>query len=186
VDAKTVLEGPGVSHGLKIAGQTLLLLDNRSFRTPPRAEEPAYFGRIQEDWALSLASGQSGTVWLLSGEKWFGKKSDSFEKSRPGSFVNFLAKLSQARKKSKSALVFASGAQSRTEIRKIPSFSTYEFSSGFQSPAVAIKKQDRQSIAAMGGGYMILEIRGAEIKAQIRGSTGTLAEKTIRLKSKRR
>lgn len=186
IDAKTVIEGPGVSRGLKIAGQSFLLFDNRSFRTPAKADEPAYFGRIQEDWALSqIGNHGGGPMWLMSGEKWFGKKSESFEKARPGPFVNFLAKLAQLKKKKPYPIVFASGAQSRTEIRKIPSFSTFELSSGFQSPAVAIKEKDSQSLAAVGGGYMILEAKGGTVKAQIRGATGILAEKSIELKAKR-
>lgn len=186
IDTKTVIEGPGISRGLKIAGQSFLLLDNRSFRTPPRADEPAYFGRLQEDWALSqIGNHGGGPMWLMSGEKWFGKNSESFEKARPGPFVNFLAKLAQLKKKKPYPIVFASGAQSRTEIRKIPSFRTYEFSSGFQSPAVAIKEKDSRSLVAVGGGYMIIEAKGGEVKTQIRGSTGQLAEKTIELKANR-
>jgi hypothetical protein len=184
IDAKTVIDGPGVSRGLKVAGQSFLLFDNRSFRTPAKADEPAYFGRIQEDWALSQLAG-GGMVWLMSGEKWFGKKAGSFESSRPGPFVNFLAKIAQLKKKKAPSILFASGAQSRTEIRKIPSFNTFELSSGFQSPAVAIKEKDPQSLAAVGGGYMIVEAKGGKLKAQIRGSTGILAEKPIELKAKR-
>lgn len=186
-DAKTVIEGPGVSRGLKMAGQSFLLFDNRSFRTPAKADDPAYFGRIQEDWALSqIGNHADGPVWLMSGEKWFGKKSDSFEKSRPGPFVNFLAKLAQARKKKKPfPVAFASGMQSRTEIRKIPSLNTVEISSGFQSPATALKEKDAQSVAAVGGGYMIVEARGSTVKVQIRGATGNLAEKTLELKARR-
>lgn len=187
-DARSVIEGPGLSRGLKVAGQTFLLLDNRSFRSVPRTEEPSYLGRIQEDWAVSHARSSDGPVWLMSGEKWFGKRTDSFESARPGSFVRFLAKLAQVLKKKKGAAaktLFAGGAQSQTEIRRVSSFSTYELNTGFQTP-VGRASSARGIPASANGGYLMVELKGAEIKAEIRGPEGPLAEIELNSGKKRR
>jgi alkaline phosphatase D len=146
-DAKMVLEGPGVSRALKVSGQTFILFDDRSFRTPNGAptvcqknpghdlcrkktwansKEESHFGRIQQEWALRLVAEHNGPVWLISGDQWFGDYHpfESFEGNHPKNFAQFRRELSAAvasaaRKNIYPSLVFASGDRHLSEVMKV-------------------------------------------------------------------
>jgi hypothetical protein len=175
-DAKTVIEGPGVSLALKIAGETFLLFDDRSFRG--REEGP--FGRIQEDWALTALSNQTGPVWLMNGESWTKLKKSSF-----------LLKTTRALKKNRHSstfLAFGAGSPGDTVVRVVRPYSSYEFASGFHQPQGESPRK-KGELARENGGYLLLETglpekKNFSIKAIGRSSGRTLFEKTVKLKSR--
>ncbi|RZA05892.1 MAG: hypothetical protein EOP11_11700 [Proteobacteria bacterium] len=120
-DIGSVSEGPGLAKSISLAGQTWILLDDRSFRegdaTPPACRDSpapscpareasqtgtiANFGRVQESWALEIIENAKGPVWLLSANPWFGAAypTTSFEGSQPAAFANFRAQLENSMKK---------------------------------------------------------------------------------------
>lgn len=153
-NTKDVIDGPGVSKALRAGGQTFVLFDDRTFRTPnsrppvcdnkmyPGCEkkygkdsnEGAHFGRIQEDWAMGIIKDSDGPVWLISGDQWFSGKhaGESFEGNHPSNFSRFLPLLEKsaraaARRNKYPALVFASGSRPAAEATKVKPFgSRYE------------------------------------------------------------
>jgi hypothetical protein len=175
-DAKTVMEGPGVSLALKIAGETFLLFDDRSFR----GREEGLFGRIQEDWALTALSNRAGPVWLMNGESW--------EKLGKRSFLPKLARTLKRNRRAPTFLAFGAGSPGDTVIRAIPLYSSYEFASGFHRPQGESPRK-KGDLARENGGYLLLEAglpekKSFSVKATARSDSGVLFEKTVKLKSR--
>ena len=150
-DAQTVNEGPGVAKALRVANQTFVLLDDRSFRegetlpaacrgnhalsTCPTASaandgvSPAHFGRLQDSWAAGLAASAKGPVWFLSGDPWFGGAYplSSLEGSHPAEFQRFREDLEESVRKAAKAkgyypFFFGSANPLFTEARPVKPF----------------------------------------------------------------
>jgi alkaline phosphatase D len=225
-DNKTLFEGPGVSRALKAAGQLFILFDNRSFRSPNglppvcrnsrhpfcRGRQPrdtrnaTHFGRLQEDWALSLIRRHGGPTWLISGDQWFGAYHpfESYEGNHPESFASFLGKLESSLRKAarqgrQGTVLFASGDRHLTELMRVRpfrnrTFETFEFTS---SPIHArtypstwdVFPNKRQIVGEAGViNYSIFNTTtepsgGAQVEVEARGPGGrTLYRKNLQVK----
>jgi alkaline phosphatase D len=109
-------QGPGVASRFTGFGQRFVLLDNRSFRSPPKDKSQTHFGADQEAWLLTELSSEMPT-WLLSGDQFFGKYHgfESYEGQRPGSFTRFLKRL----KAQSSKVAFFSGDRHLAEVMQM-------------------------------------------------------------------
>lgn len=126
--------GPGVSHRFDAFGYRFLLLDNRSFRTSPKAppsEERTHFGKEQDEWIAKMVNESRNPVWLISGDQWFGAyhRFESYEGRHPESLKRFLKSIES----SSAPVIFMSGDRHLSEVMKIESdllgYETYEFTS---------------------------------------------------------
>ena len=126
--------GPGVSHRFDAFGYRFLLLDNRSFRTSPKApatEERTHFGKDQDQWIAKMVNESPNPVWLISGDQWFGAyhRFESYEGRHPESLKSFLKSIES----SSAPVIFMSGDRHLSEVMKIESdllgYETYEFTS---------------------------------------------------------
>lgn len=126
--------GPGVSHALSAFGYRFLLLDNRSFRTSPKApatEERTHFGKEQEAWIAKMVLESRDPVWLISGDQWFGAyhRFESYEGRHPESLKKFLNSI----RKSRVPVLFMSGDRHLSEVMRIETellgYETYEITS---------------------------------------------------------
>ncbi len=130
-------KGPGTSAIYKAFGFDFFLFDNRTFRTPAKANLPepeTHFGTEQEEWVFSRfgdSKKSQSPAWLISGDQWFGgyHKFESYEGNHPKSFSRFLRTLGKA---SRTAF-FVSGDRHLSEIMKIEKellgYETFEFTS---------------------------------------------------------
>jgi hypothetical protein len=104
---------------------------------------------------------------------------------------SLLLKLTRALKKdrrSSTFLAFGAGSPGDTVIRAVRSYSSYEFASGFHRPQGESPRK-KGDLARENGGYLLLEAglpekKNFSIKAIGRSDSGTLFEKTVKLKSR--
>lgn len=213
-NADSLRDGPGVSKSLRIGNQTFVLFDNRTFRTadaaPPicqKKNEPlcgnqtnkdqkdaTHFGRIQEQWAEDLLKHTKGTVWLISGDQWFGAHHpfESYEGNHPRSFKAFLEKIRSEVSDNKLSVIFASGDRHLAEIQRVnpfPRYKTYEITTSAIHAKVyadTLKKfPARYPIAGAGGvvNYMIIQTspKGSELEIAVetRGEGRTLLQNNL-------
>lgn len=128
--------GPGVSSRLDAFGYRFLLLDDRSFRTPPNVadDEESHFGSEQENWIRQRVFETKNPVWLISGDQWFGAyhRFESYEGRHPNSFRRFLKTFRDARGRAPT-LIFMSGDRHLSEINRIEpaalGYETFEITS---------------------------------------------------------
>ncbi|MCC7440480.1 MAG: alkaline phosphatase family protein [Bdellovibrionales bacterium] len=129
--AGTYEEGPGLARSLRYAGQRIVFLDGRSFRSPngQGGADETHLGSPQERWLETLLSGEPVPTWLILGDQYFGAYHgfESYERNHPASFRRFLTSL----KKSKSPLFFVSGDRHLVELMAIEpgvlGYPTFEF-----------------------------------------------------------
>jgi alkaline phosphatase D len=141
-----VRQGPGTSSVINVAGQTFLLLDGRSFRSPngvppickqkpdsrpcrnkkdPPVGDETHFGAEQTDWALAQVRAAPGPVWLVAGTQWYGgyQPFESFEGNHPQDFVRFRQRLNEAVRRASGQparpIAFASGDRHLSEVMRI-------------------------------------------------------------------
>lgn len=125
--------GPGVSAWASMFGVQLVLLDNRSFRSPKKLppQEQTHLGFDQEVWLLGRLQIARTPVFLISGDQFFGgyHTFESYEGSHPDSFKKHMKEWFKVR----SPLVFVSGDRHLTEILEVPAqrfgYQTFELTS---------------------------------------------------------
>lgn len=149
--------GPGTASSLMLAGQKMILLDGRSFRSPnspspickkmpdnklcqpkrvrnpENAQNETQLGTEQMSWLKKeLAATKTQTpIWLLKGDQYWGAYHpfESFEGNHGHDFKRFLSELNKTRKK----FLFVSGDRHMSEIMKIErgvlGYETYEITS---------------------------------------------------------
>jgi len=164
--------GPGVSSWWTAFGVHFAFLDDRSFRSPNRAdlEDQTHFGVEQEQWLSEKLKVAKRPVFLISGDQFFGgyHAFESFEGSHP---KRFAAQLEEW-KKVKTPLVFLSGDRHLSEILKVPAerlgYPTFELTSSAIHAKVFKDALERspapQRVWAVAGqhNYLLLEIMRAD------------------------
>jgi alkaline phosphatase D len=166
-----LVRGPGVSSWWNAFHVNFALLDDRSFRTPNKQDQPGatHFGPEQEQWLQKQMSESTKPVLLVSGDQFFGgyHPFESYEGSHPLSFKERMVEW----KKSPVPLLFLSGDRHLTEIMNIEAevlgYPTYEItSSGVHAKvfadALTRNPNPRRLVGAAGKyNYSILEIMRA-------------------------
>ncbi len=164
--------GPGVSSWWTAFGVNFALLDDRSFRSPNRAELPdqTHFGVDQEKWLKEGLAEAKTPVFLISGDQFFGGYHgfESYEGSHPASFKK---QLDLWRATARVPLVFMSGDRHLSEIIKVPAehlgYPSFEItSSGVHAkvfPEAFKKAPSPLQLAGVAGeyNYSIVEIMEA-------------------------
>ena len=111
--------GPGISSKINFAHFEVMLLDNRSFRSPNNSKNPGetHFGSDQETWIFKGLKPQKLT-FLASGDQWFGgyHRFESYQGNHPQSFKRFTQRL----KNKKAKAFFLSGDRHLVELMKVP------------------------------------------------------------------
>lgn len=157
-EGRNYQRGPGAASRVVMGDYVLMLLDNRSFRSPngqspicqkvksefcsrkPKDRGPdagsdeTHFGQEQEQWMdRELDRLGQKLVFMISGNEWFGGYSpfESFEGSHPKSFGALMSRLAQKT----SRFVFVGGDRHLSEINSIePGFLGYETREIVSSP----------------------------------------------------
>jgi len=118
-DESTIVNGPGVSKIFNLGGQSIVLLDDRSFRVPdkslsgceaasknvkseissnckvnaPIAQAPLFrFGTMQVEWAFRQSLRAQQVVWLISAEPWLGLY--QFGTQKPVGYADWISSIS--------------------------------------------------------------------------------------------
>ncbi|KHD87537.1 MAG: hypothetical protein OM95_13930 [Bdellovibrio sp. ArHS] len=125
-------KGPGIASALKFSNQTIVLLDDRSFRLRRGSKERyGHWGLEQENWVLKKIRENAGPTWLMNGSQFFPNVpwKESLSGDHPENFKGFLEELKQTPRK----VIFASGDVHYSEISKIEKealgYETYELTS---------------------------------------------------------
>jgi len=124
----TYVEGPGVATQMNAFGHRFFLMDDRSFRSEPKAKDETHWGVEQERWLFDQLASDGTPTWILNGDQFFGgyHKFESLEGDHPQAFQRFLSGM----KASKAPVALISGDRHLTELMRIPAsltgFETYE------------------------------------------------------------
>ncbi|WP_413569994.1 hypothetical protein ACLWBD_05885 [Bdellovibrio sp. HCB117] len=125
-------KGPGIASALKFSNQTILLLDDRSFRQRRGSKDRyAHWGKEQETWIFEKIRENPGTTWLMNGSQFFPNVpwKESVSGDHPDNFKGFLQELKLIPRK----VIFASGDVHYSEISKIEKealgYETFELTS---------------------------------------------------------
>jgi hypothetical protein len=127
---QSMWKGPGVASAFRVAGQGVLMLDGRSFRSEPGAKDETHFGSQQEEFILDFAAESTGPLWLATGCQWWGARSGTETvQSQPRAFARLLRGL----RATATRCLFASGDVHFSEVMRIESqalgYPTYELTS---------------------------------------------------------
>jgi hypothetical protein len=127
-----LVSGPGVGFALALKNQTILLLDNRSFRSKGDAQNPhGHWGLEQMQWLTEVCEDRGGFVWVCNGSQVFPQMlfKESVSKEHP---VN-LDELTQFFKSRQQRAAFISGDVHYSEISRLESdllgYQSYELTS---------------------------------------------------------
>lgn len=165
-------KGPGVASWWTAFGVQFALLDDRTFRSPNKADlaDQTHFGEDQELWLKEGLAAAKTPIFLLSGDQFFGgyHNFESYEGSHPKSFKTQVARW---RKFTSAPIVFLSGDRHLSEIIKVPQehlgYTTYEItSSGLHAKVYAQAFEKAPSPHQLSGkageyNYSLIEIMDA-------------------------
>ncbi len=91
--ADVLEKGPGVAQSLRAFGQTFIMLDDRTWRSPKNAyENQTMWGTEQEQWLMAQAARSTNPLWIINGSEYFGVPGtaiESYSEKIPVSFQNF-------------------------------------------------------------------------------------------------
>lgn len=132
------MQGPaGVSSVLHAFGQSIYLMDDRTFRQPNKnqtVQEPfGHWGQTQHEWLFSNLASRGTPAWVINGNQCFNGKElsykECFEANHPKEFVDFISQLSSVQ----TPVVFGSGDVHISEIMRVPperlGYETFELTS---------------------------------------------------------
>ena len=196
-DGAVLRRGPGVAKVFRAFGQKFILLDDRSFRSPPKtaSNQETLFGFDQEKWILGELTADNAPSWLINGIQFFGAYHifESYEKSQPESFKTFNRQLKNARR----LFWLVTGDRHLAELMEISSqdygFKTWELTtSGIQVKTYSGRwneKPNPRQVAGVGEQMNFALVQsdvddgGLKIKVNVLGMDGqTLFKRDLRLR----
>ncbi|MHC4953713.1 MAG: alkaline phosphatase D family protein [Planctomycetota bacterium] len=163
--------GPGVSARFKLFGQTWMMLDGRTFRSPNRKAVPdeTMFGALQEAWIRQQLA-RPEPLWIVNGAQMFNgyHRFEAYESCQPKSFQAFVQMIRDGR----APVAFVSGDRHLAEVSAIDKkecgFATAEITTSALHartfPNAWAKEPNPRKVAGVSGAlnYAILDVEATD------------------------
>lgn len=177
-DMPEMRRGPGIATHLRAFGGEIVLLDDRSFRSPITKGRGTQWGQAQEAWMYDILNGAQGPVWLVNGSQYFGKyhRQESVERDHPYSLSRLVSRMKTARVPT----LLVSGDMHFSEVMRIEpeqaGYETFEItSSGMHAPQVPMVstwlKNSRRIMGTWKNNFVLIQaavVSPFELKLRVR------------------